>query len=88
MLQGIAEKYFNLNHIPFSVDIESLICSSDVYYDKDMTDVSIEFLKGLIDNTDDYINLCKRDGGYLFKLSVGDSMVMMQVEVILNKKVR
>lgn len=86
VLHEIAMEYFKLKHVPMSVKVIDVICPTEVYYGKDMTEVYFKILKGLITNTDNYINLCKRDGGYLFKLNIDDSIVMLQVDVSLTKK--
>lgn len=84
VLHEIAIEYFKLNHITMDVKVIDILCSSDVYRNKNMMEVSFKFLKGLISNTNKYINLCKKDGGYLFRLNLDGNEILIQVDVKLQ----
>lgn len=84
-LHEIAIAYFKLDHIPIKIKIVDILCPVDVYFDKDMTDVSFKFLKELISNTNKYIGLCNNDGGYLFRVDLDGYEILMHADVKLNK---
>lgn len=77
----IIESYFRLDHLPFNIEVDTILYSFSNYMFEDISEIPFNYLKSLLENTDDYINVCKKDGNYLLPLSIEGEEIHMIVNV-------